>query len=104
DRRADTQRNVNHRDELQSCHGGLWPRRKSHIIHSFRSGAGTPEAEITRLTVNSDWTCQSGDGRYAACFALASKRARAFFPSLAAIDVLSKKTGELSSGPQRQAR
>jgi hypothetical protein len=38
-------------------------------------------------------------GRYAACFTLASKRARAFFPSFAATAMLSKKTGELSSGP-----
>src|SRR6478752_8693729 len=36
-------------------------------------------------------------GRYAACFTFASKRARAFFPSLAATAMLSKKTGELSS-------
>src|SRR5262249_17638735 len=36
--------------------------------------------------------------RYAAWFAFASKRARAFFPSLAATAMLSKKTGELSSG------
>ena len=38
-------------------------------------------------------------GRYAACFTFASKRARALFPSLAATAMLSKKTGELSSGP-----
>src|SRR5262249_51425426 len=43
-------------------------------------------------------------GRYAACFAFASKRASAFFPSLAAAAMLSKKIGELSRGPHRQAR
>jgi hypothetical protein len=41
-------------------------------------------------------------GHYAACFAFASKRARAFFPSLPATAMLSKKIEELSSGPHRQ--
>src|SRR5262249_3101264 len=49
-------------------------------------------------------TASKSYGVYAACFALASKRARAFFPSLAATAMLSKKSGELSSGPHRQAR
>ena len=39
------------------------------------------------------------NGCHATCFAFASKRARAFFPSLAATAMLPKKTGELSSGP-----
>jgi hypothetical protein len=40
-------------------------------------------------------------GCHAACSA--SKRARAFFPSLAAAAMLEKKSGELSSGPHRPA-
>src|SRR5262245_35983909 len=42
--------------------------------------------------------------RYAACFVFASERARAFFPSLAAAAMLSKKIEELFNGPHRQAR
>jgi len=42
--------------------------------------------------------------RHAAWFAFANKRASAFFPSLAATAMLSKKIRELSSGPHRQAR
>lgn len=41
-------------------------------------------------------------GCHAACSA--SKRARAFFPSLAAAAMVEKKSGELSSGPHRPAR
>jgi hypothetical protein len=42
--------------------------------------------------------------RYATWFAFANNRARAFFPSLAATAMLSKKIGELSNGPNRPAR
>jgi hypothetical protein len=42
------------------------------------------------------------DWSQAAC--LASKRPRAFFPSLAASAMLSKKSGERSSGPERPAQ
>ena len=41
-------------------------------------------------------------GSHAAC--LARKRARAFFPSLAASAMLSKKPGEHSTNPERPAR
>ena len=40
----------------------------------------------------------------AACFAFASKCARAFLPSLAATATLSKKTGEDFIGPYPPAR
>ena len=40
----------------------------------------------------------------AACFAFVSNCARAFFPSLAATAMLSKKTGEDFIGPHRPAR
>jgi hypothetical protein len=46
----------------------------------------------------------TGLGGDAARSAFANKRARAFFPSLAASAMLSKKTDELSSGPHRPAR
>jgi hypothetical protein len=66
-------------------------RRRHH--RPPRDVAFTPKADIPSCTA-----------RYAACFAFASKRARAFFPSLAATAMPSKKTGELSNDPHRQAR
>lgn len=64
---------------------------KRNVHAGSRTCAGTAVGADDRLR-----------GRHATCFA--NNCARALFPSLAASAMLSKKTGELSTGPHRPAR
>jgi hypothetical protein len=84
------------------------PLLSSHRSSRGRFVGGAPWSNslkrYCRVAIVNNHCCspQLPNGCHAACSA--SKRARAFFPSLAAAAMLEKKTGELSSGPHRPAR